>query len=120
MGHEAELEIPGRIRNKTNELPNGVLNAYVYGRLTFDQKRKVEEIMANSKNIQKIVEQKRLDRLRLRKMIPDVAMESDSRKSLSMELDALTQQSFPPDKKTIIEKWMDRIAKFLDKTIFEF
>src|SRR5690606_8048349 len=95
MGHEADkFEIPERIRVKKSQLPTGVVNAYVYGRLTSEQAQKVEQMLKESSTLQKVVAKKKEHRQMLKGLIPIEVPSINSRTSLMLELGQMTENTF--------------------------
>lgn len=109
--------MPKRVRTTTaTDLPSGVINAYVYGRLTPQQVQTVEEALERNPQLRKKVDQVEQQRLQLRTMIPNGLPDVNARKNMSEEMQAMSAQAFPEPRPGIFKK----IAKLMDKTIIEF
>lgn len=107
---------PRKKKDQNSSIPSGVITAYVYGRLTADQKKRVDEMLNSSGELREKVQKKELERMEMLQQIPNRNLTANARRSLSSELWTITMEVMPEDKLSLWEK----IVKFFDKTLIEF
>jgi adenylate kinase family enzyme len=112
---EVELKRPDLTVNQSY-IPKGLVNAYVDNRLTQEQKKQFEMSWGNDPVVIEQVRIKKEIKSFINDQIPEIHMNAKLLRDTKREMADIADSILGEDKVNLVQK----ISKFLDKTIIEF